>query len=914
MIRKLLRILLALAVIVAVAGAVYFALAAWRSRRDARERAESPQGRLPPDVRPVAYDLELRIDPRRDRFEGKAAIRLDVTRPTDVIWLHGQDVDPTSAAVVTADGVRRDADYREMGRSGVVRLRPAAPLAAGPATLEISYTAPLGSRLAGAYRVDVGEQSYVFTQFQATDARRAFPCFDEPAFKTPFDVALVVPRGVHGLANAPEISREDAGEGFQRLRFATTPPLPTYLVAFAVGPFDVVEWEAVPPNAVRPHPVPLRGIAAAGQGGKLGYALSQTAAILGLLEEYFGSPYPFAKLDLVAVPDFAAGAMENPGLVTYREEILLVGDDASAEVRREYGLIHAHELAHQWHGNLVTMPWWDDVWLNESFATWMQERIAEAWAPELELGGERVRSAHGVMRSDGYVSARQVRQPIASPHDVASAFDGITYEKGAAVIRMFESFLGEEAFRAGVRAHLERFARGHATTDDFLESVATASAAAGDAPSGDAFVAAFRSFVEQPGVPLLRTEWSCDGGVVEIRLAQSRYLPVGSQGSPDALWRIPVCVKSLAGAGPATECLLMTEPAATLRREGSPCPSAVMPNAGAEGYYRWSLPRDGWTALLASLDRLSEEEIYSVLDNLEAELRAGRVDVGFFFDAVRPVVALDAWDLVMAPIDELKFIANYLVPEDRRPRMRAFMEALYLPRYRELGLTADTDLDRQDPVSTALLRSRLVAFLALDARSSEVRDDLLGPGKDFIGFGGDGALHAEAIDPDLATPALTVALEELGEPFYEALREHVQGSDDADFRRRALLALGQVTDPELSREARSLVLSFSLRLGEKAYVMVGQMRQPENQERLYEWLKRYYGVLAAILPDAYVSRTPMVASSFCDRELLADVRAFFEPRMREVHGGPRSLENVLERIEVCAALVASQPDFEVPRI
>jgi alanyl aminopeptidase len=342
----------------------------------------------------------------------------------------------------------------------------------------------------------VGGDDYVFTQFQPIAARRAFPGFDEPSFKAPFELTLTVPHGHVAVGNSPALSEEKDPSGRRRIRFAPTPPLPTYLVAWAVGPFDVVE-APLPPSAEREHSLPLRGLAPRGRGPELRFALDHTGPLLESLERYFASPYPFAKLDVIAVPDFGAGAMENVGAFTFRDSLLLIDPDRAPEwQRRSFANVMAHELAHSWFGNLVTMPWWDDLWLNESFATWMLQQV------------------HSAMNADSLDSARSIRQPIASDHDIANAFDGITYSKGAGVLAMFERWLGEESFRAGIRRHVEEHRFGSADADDLLQAL---SAASGRDVSGP-----FQGFLTRPGVPFLRTREVCDSAGSRLVVEQSR--------------------------------------------------------------------------------------------------------------------------------------------------------------------------------------------------------------------------------------------------------------------------------------------------------------------------------------------------------------------------------------------------------
>ncbi|MBN4049515.1 M1 family peptidase, partial [bacterium AH-315-N03] len=363
--------------------------------------AAPENGRLPSDVLPRRYSLTLAIDPTRDRFTGVVEIDVDLPRRMDTIYIHGEGLDVSSVTATESGRDTREAEWEvvdaEAGLNRIVISRPVS----GHVRLSISYGAPFREDLRGFYRVNQDNQWYVFSQMEPLSARTAFPCFDEPSFKTAFDVTMVVREDDAAIANARERSTEATSGGMRRVRFATTEPLPTYLIAIAVGPLDVVEADPIPANDVRTEPLALRGVAPRGHGAELAYALEHTPAILAQLESYFGVAYPYDKLDIVAVPDFGAGAMENAGLVTFRDGLLLVpSEGASVQQRRAFSFVMAHELAHMWFGNLVTMAWWDDLWLNEAFATWMEWETIEATFPEFAPRLLQQVDANSVMSSD----------------------------------------------------------------------------------------------------------------------------------------------------------------------------------------------------------------------------------------------------------------------------------------------------------------------------------------------------------------------------------------------------------------------------------------------------------------------------------------------------------------------------------
>ncbi|MFQ3596064.1 MAG: M1 family metallopeptidase, partial [Sphingomonadaceae bacterium] len=326
-------------------------------------RADVPVGELPDLATPLAYRIDLSVDPRKERFSGTTEIDIDLAGSTDTLYLHGNGVSVARADAVPAAGRAVRARFEQVHPTGVARLTFARPLGPGRHTLRFAHSAPFMRSAEGLYRAETGGRWYAWTQFQAIDARRVFPGFDEPRHKTPFTLALTVPAGMQAFANTPETARRTARGGLVRHEFATSQPLPTYLVALAVGDFDVVAGE-IPPNPVRKEALPFRAIATRGQGPRLAYTVAETPKILARMEAYFGSPYPYEKLDVIASP-IMGGAMENVGLVTFNDTLLLIDEDAPVSQLRSFGVVMAHELAHMWFGNLVTPRWWDDIWLNE---------------------------------------------------------------------------------------------------------------------------------------------------------------------------------------------------------------------------------------------------------------------------------------------------------------------------------------------------------------------------------------------------------------------------------------------------------------------------------------------------------------------------------------------------------------------
>jgi alanyl aminopeptidase len=853
---------------------------------------EIPLGRLPRHVQPRHYRLELTILPEMTHFSGSTEIDLDILKRVDHFYLHGRFLVPGQVTLVVA-GETLAANYEQVDPSGVVRISLPRPVQ-GEATLKIDYTAPFNESLEALYRVEAGGRYYAFTQFEAISAREAFPGWDEPAFKVPFDVSLIVHTDQVAIANTPEVRVSKEEGGLKRVDFATSKPLPAYLVAFAVGDLDVVEGEALPPTQVRERAIPLRGIAVAGRGPELQFALENTRGILEALETYFDTPYPYAKLDLIAVPDFGAGAMENAGAITYRDSILLVDAHARPQTKRRLYEVHAHELAHQWFGDLVTPEWWDDIWLNESFATWMASASLDIWRPEGRFRRDLANAARRVMDMDSLISARQIRQPVTSNHGIANAFDGITYSKGGAVLSMFESYLGRDAFRAGVQAYLRSHAWSTATSDDFISALASQS----ETEEPETIATAFRSFLEQPGLPMLDTKLICEPGETpRASLEQSRYLPLGSQGSSQESWHMPVCLKYGKGDQVNTQCLILGETRSEVELATTGCPDYLMPNADGLGYYRWNLDRSGWQELLAATDRLSVEEMMSVTASLDGSFNAGAIDVGTYLQVAQRLSNNPNYLVATAPIAQLDFIYQYVADESQRAALAREYADIYSSALDRAGLEEPGNNDEAE------MQAAITDFVAIRARLPELREALKDMAWQYVGFPGQPGIHPDGLNDNLLGTALAIAVQEDSPDaaFAQHLEAVLKSSDNAVFRSRALDALGYATQVDYRTRLLTLTLSPELRDNEFYLPLFRQLDEENTREAAWTWTRDNLDAVLERLPEWSKGSVAYMGRQFCDAKHRAEVENFFKPLVADLQGGPRTLASTLEAIDLCIA-------------
>jgi alanyl aminopeptidase len=897
--RPLLRIIAALALVVSCGGGAQKPTLPPSPRSISRDQSpvlHAPptrdDGRLPATAIPKRYALSLRIDPKEARFSGTVTIEVDIPEPTSHVVLSGRDIHVVRALARVDNGEIAAEPQLRLSHGGVVPeelvLTFARPLKAAVANIEIAYDAPFASDLAGLYRVEEAGQTYAYTQFEVADARRAFPCFDEPGFKTPYDISIAAPRELIALSNSPEVSREDGRDGTVLHRFATSRPLPSYLVAFAVGDFDVTEWQK--------DPFPIRAVTTKGRANLTGMALEATTALVAKLADYFGVAYPYPKLDIVAVPDFTAGAMENPGLITFRDTLLLIDPrHATTSVRRSQAKVIAHELAHQWLGDLVTMKWWDDIWLNEGFATWAEAKIVDAWKPSFGATLDQIAVVQHVMDMDALKSARAVRGPIRSTSDAEEAFDGIAYEKGAAILRMLEGWLGPEVFRRGVQRYLSENAWKNASADDLFKAL--------DFVSTQRVGALAKGFLDQAGVPDVLVNWTCAGGSGKVELSESEWRPLGADGEQRRGWTLPVCVGTDALKGKS--CFTLgRDPIA--REVGIGCPAWVYPNVDGAGYYRFVVEGTRLLALARGSRGLSPIDRLGLVANAWAEVRQGTIGASTLLDVLHAFDG-DANRYVAEQVaSTLRGVDVALVDESVRGAFQHWVAA------RMAGHKASLGWEDATPPTRPTEAAQPEAAQQGDDRAMQRRTVLWAMGE----LAGDEATLNEAdryaekwltdstsVNPDTAAAALPLASMRAGEARLYQLRSAAAHAKTPEDRVLAIHALGTFDDPALLRKAFDLTLTDELKLSELGYLFGSAIGHRVAWPVLYAWEKKNWDKLSARLPGS-LGRGMLiqVAGTMCTSAERDDARDFFVAATKGIEGVKRQLDEALESAGFCIAL------------
>ncbi|MBO6687705.1 MAG: ERAP1-like C-terminal domain-containing protein [Henriciella sp.] len=765
-----------------------------------------PAGQLPEGVTPTAYRLDLFTDPAQDEFSGTVEIDITLDEPHARIWLHSVDHDVSSAFVVLADGTRLDAEFtRSKADGGVSRLDFETPVPQGNSTLTMTYAAPYNFNLSGLYKAEQNGRPYLATQIEPIDARRLVPSFDEPRFKTPWTLTVATPAGNQVVTNGALKAQTVRDDGNIEFQFATTREIQSYLVALAVGPYDLRDGGVLPPNGIRPRAVPFRGFSPSGKGDKLENAMAITDEMVTWQEAYFDYPYPYGKLDLIAVPDFAYGAMEN----------------------------------------------------------------------------------------DSLASARQIRNPIDRNADILDAFDSITYRKGGGVLSMFENYLGEEAFRDGIRLHMRRFEDGVADVDDFMTSIA-------DGSKTPDVVESFNSFIMQPGIPYLDIEFTCpapDAGL--IRVSQSRYARVGSTIDPTAqTWVIPLAIKMNGANGERTVRQIFSGSSMEVPLDGG-CPDWVLPNADGAGYWRFALNESAWQNLITNYDQLSAAEQLSFIDSATAAFTSGDLSASTLLQAIA-VNANGSWSAALDPLSTLNSYLDVLPDEVSRDAFRDFVRAAYDERWNRLASSPASSLSEGEQLLKTSLSSALINMDRLD----EERARLAAGAAAYVGV--INSPDPSALTPDLVQTAIRIAAENDDGAFFQAALDYAESATNQRERRQIFYTLARKGSEADTLALMDLVLTDAYE-GQLTWgVYLAALQNETSRAATWEKFKTDFEQVIAKTPEIRKPQTARLVSYFCTSDEIDDAIAFVETQASLIPGYERRLAQASETARLCAAFRAEK--------
>jgi puromycin-sensitive aminopeptidase len=831
--------------------------------------------RLPRSVVPSRYDLVLEPDLDAATFSGTVQVAVEAHERVDELIVNTLDL------VIDEAGLRSDAGTEvrvvevtldpELQRATLQLETPVEP---GPYTLDIRFRGELNDQLHGFYRStytdDDGAHTIATTQFEAADARRAFPCWDEPDLKAVFGITLVVPGGVVALSNGPEIEREDAAEGRVRVRFADTMSMSTYLVAFVVGRLEITESLDV-------DGVPLRIVHLPGKGHLARFAIEAGEFAMRFFTDYYGIPYPDRKVDFVAIPDFAQGAMENTGLITYRESLLLVDPEHATQPELEnIADVVAHELAHQWFGNLVTMRWWNGIWLNEAFATFMALLTVDAWRPDWERWTSFGRYSTAAKEVDALRSTRAIEYPVHSPDDASGMFDVLTYQKGAGILRMLERYLGAQPFRDGIRLYLARHAYGNTETHDLWNDIEEA--------SGEPVRRIMDQWIWQGGYPLLTVTPDPDG----IHITQRRFLADG--GSDHAVWDVPLRVRVLGGD---ERSVLVPADGATV---AVPADAVVVVNAGASSFVRVRYEDALLERLTSRLSELSPIERYGVVDDHWAAVTSGAAPASEFVAAAGRFGDEDdlaVWQLLL---QGLGWCDRFLDGEPRE-RLRTFVRRLVAPAMDRLGWEADADEpDRVRALRGALLQG--LGVLGADPNAEAAAREFEAE-----------ARAGKPVDASLAAAAVNVVAFNGDAADYEHYWTAYRGSPNPQEQYRYLFAMPLFRDVALFDRTLGSVFGDDIRSQDAPFVFAYAMLNRDLGDRAWHVLRERWNEAEERFPPQLTIRMVDGVRYLTRPEQVAEAEAFFAEH--PIPQSAKMLEQMLERQRVASALrERATPDLE----
>jgi puromycin-sensitive aminopeptidase len=833
----------------------------------------SDNARLPRHVEPRVYHLTLAPDLENATFAGEAAIELTVHEATDEIVCNAVELSVTRASVEMPDGGRIPVTAAADEQAERVTFGLASTLALGPAVLHVEFSGTLNDKLRGFYRStftdDQGKvRTIATTQMESTDARRAFPCWDEPDRKAVFDVTLVVDADLAAYSNSPVVDEQPAATGAKReVHFGPTMKMSTYLVAFVVGPLEATEPVLV-------DGTPVRVVHAPGKGHLTSYALDVAAHALRFFAAYFDISYPADKLDLVAIPDFAFGAMENLGCVTFRETALLVdpGSAARTELERVADVV-SHEIAHMWFGDLVTMGWWEGIWLNEAFATFMEvlcvDALQPSWKRWVSFGLER----EAALAVDGLHATRPIEYPVGSPEEADGMFDVLTYQKGGSVLRMLEQYLGRETFRDGIRTYLRTHAYANTETADLWRALEEA--------SGEPVRAMMDSWILQGGHPIVSVDAD--------RLTQAPFsygpAPKGSESAVGEHWQVPVLWRSLGATTAVDRLLLGREPA--VLPESTPTRPAVV-NAGGWGVYRVRYTHDRLQVLSYRLGELGPLERFNLVADTWALVLAGQVEPGQFFALALALGEVEdddpgTWTVVTGALG----LCDRVVPDAMRPQVQAAARTILGSRAAALGWDPRPGEGERVPT----LRSLLLGALGTVGADPAVREEAA---RRFDrALAGD---RSDPIGPDIESAVLQTVATLLRPGDYETILARYRDPANPQEEQRSLNALAAFPDVDQALATYQLART-EVRTQNAPYLVGALLGNRVAGPAVWAQVTADWDELLERFPVNSHSRMLDSARALCGDPAVAEGVARFLGE-HPLESGQRSVDQMLERLAI----------------
>jgi len=828
--------------------------------------ANTEAQRLPHTVLPQHYSLTLTPDLKAATFTGTETIDITLAEPASAITINQHDLTFKSVKI-SADGKEQTAAVALDTDKQQATFTAPDQIPAGKATLTIEYTGILNNALRGFYLSKTAKRNYAVTQFESTDARRAFPSFDEPAFKATFDITLIVDKGDTAISNTPIVSdKPGPAAGKHTLKFHTTPKMSTYLVAFLVGDFKC--------SSGTQDGVAIRTCATPDKVDLTSYGVDVAKYVLHYYNNYFGIPYPLKKLDLIGLPDFEAGAMENFGAITYREtELLIDPKTASENAKTQVALVIAHEMAHQWFGDLVTMQWWDNLWLNEGFATWMENKPVQAMRPEWNIDQLVAQNLNSTLNLDAQPTTRAIRARADTPDEIEQMFDGISYGKASDVLLTVENYVGPETFRQGVHSYLSAHLYANATAEDFWN--------AQTAMSHKPVDRIMEGLIAQAGVPIL-TFGQPSGGKVSV--SQRRfYLSPSIQTDSSQKWTLPVCFKS---AGKKQDCQLLTPETTSLNVPDS---QPFFANAEGKGYYRTAYTPGDYSAITAHLEtKLTPPERISLIGDEWAQVRANKATVGDYLNLVSAVKDDPNADVISSAFEGLSAIRERVAatPQEKEA-IQAWLRQNFEPQYTKLGPPAQSDTPNQKQL-------RALLFDALgEANDPQIISQAREISQKYLA-------NPNSVEPNLAQTALKITARNGDVALFDELQKIAETSTNPEIQSGALHLLALFENPELAKRALQYAVSDKVRNQDAAIQLAISLDTDQNRELTWKFIQNNWDEVKKEFTPEMGSVLVGATSAFCSEQARDDVSQFFSTH--KVPAADQTLKHSIERINGCIEL------------
>jgi alanyl aminopeptidase len=819
--------------------------------------------RLSTFIKPSFQQITLKVDPDSPVFSGETAITIDVTKATETIGFYQKDLNIQRAYLSKGD--TRIPLTVTSHEYEIQHAKANQNITANRYTLHIVFDGKFNTTSDGMYLSKFEGLNYVFTQFEDMYARRAFPSFDEPGFKIPYQVTIMSPEK-HTVLSNTLVKKRTLKDGWQTVEFNKTKPMPSYLVALAVGELDSYDI----PNLS----VPGKIYTPKGQAQRTKFAARNTARILQNLESYFGSPYPYEKLDFIAVPNFTFGAMENAGLVTYRSSLLLLEDEPRLAEQSSTLNVIAHELAHMWYGNLVTMAWWDDLWLNEAFASWMASKVMMDLYPEQNFKGRLVQE--GAFGADASPTVRPVKKVVKSQTDVMDGL-GLNYSKGESILQLIESMVGEKAFQKGIRTYMENNAWKNAQADDLWKVLSTV--ADFDVP------AMMKTYLEQPSYPLI--EFTANGEV-----SQSRYHLKGAEVEPQT-WIVPLAIRYKKNGKVSRTNLFLNEAKTTVSELAEA--DWIFPNENAMGYMRWKVSTEQISALLKDMSVLNVREKKSLLYNIEALFSAGEIELDEMMAAMDALVD-DSDPMIGSAVVATMNGFLYLVDVNNEAMFGQFVAKKLTPWFERLGVVDQPN----DSTDTTRLRGSVYGMLSRYANTPQVEQVSTELANKYLA-------DPTSVPRSIATRALRNMARFSEQDWFTKLKDYYISHSDANTRGTISRAMIFINENKIEKTL-DFALSEHVSPANTINTVYAAMSGLDDHTMFYAWLNKNFAALSKKMPAYHMARMPEYFSTSCDADNIKLAEKFFADKKANFEGMARSYDIAIYSAKQCVSIKEANQD------